>query len=350
MTTDRPEPPGRPSQRRVTMRDVARMAGVSQPLVSIVFRGAPGASEETREHVLRVAAEMGYRRDERARLLRQGRSRLLGIAFEPVQPFHGEILDGLHTAAQEQGYDVVLSAVTPHRAEDAAVEALLRDRCEGLVLLGSALPQARLEDLSVTLPIVSVTRAVDSDTVDSVTNDDHHGAVLAVEHLAGLGHRRIAYIDADRVAGGAQRRAGYRDAMKSAGLAAEVTVVPGGASEAEGAAALVHILAQRPAPTAVIAFNDRCAVGVISQARASGIVVPRDLSVIGFDDSEQAALPYINLTTLDQDPCLLARTAVELVLRRLEATANGTTVAAQHVVLPTSLIHRASTLPPTINA
>lgn len=340
-----PEAPGRPPGRRVTMRDVARAAGVSQPLVSIVFRNAPGASEESRAHVLAVAAELGYRRDERARLLRQGRSRLLGVAFEPVQPFHGEILDGLHTAARERGYDMVLSAVTPHRAEDAALDALLRDRCEALVLLGNALPQDRLEQISATLPVVSVTRAFDSAAFDSVATDDHRGAVLAVEHLLGLGHRRIAYIDADREAGGARRRAGYQDAMTAAGLGDQMLVVRGAASEAGGAAAITQLLAQDLGPSAVMAFNDRCAVGVISQARTLGRCVPQDLSVVGFDDSEQASLPYLDLTTLAQDPRLLARTAVELALRRLDATAEDTAVTGEHVVLPAQLVTRSSTAP-----
>ncbi len=329
------------------MRDVARVAGVSQPLVSIVFRDVPGASEETRAHVLAVAAELGYRRDERARLLRQGHSRLLGVAFEPVQPFHGEILDGLHTAAQERGYDVVLSAVTPHRAEDAALDALLRDRCEALILLGSALPQTRLEQISLTLPVVSVTRAFDAQAFDSVAADDHRGAVLAVEHLLDLGHRRIAYIDADREAGGARRRTGYQEAMTAAGLGD--LIVPGGASEAEGAAAITGLLDRDPAPTAVMAFNDRCAVGVISQARVLGRCVPEDLSVVGFDNSEQASLPYIDLTTLAQDPRQLARTAVDLALRRLDAAAEDSAVPGEHVVLPAQLVTRTSTAPVAVS-
>ncbi len=335
---------GRP--RRVTMRDVARAAGVSQPLVSIVFRGAPGASEETRAHVLAVAEQLGYRRDERARLLRQGQSRLLGVAFEPVQPFHGEILDGLHAAAQEHDYDVVLSAVTPHRGEHAAVEALLRDRCEALILLGSSLPQDHLDRIGATLPVVSVTRALTTQACDSVATDDHRGAVLAVEHLISLGHRRIAYIDADREAGGQGRRVGYRDAMTAAGLADQALIVPGGASEAEGAAALTRMLGSDPSPTAVIAFNDRCAVGVIGQAQALGRSVPEELSVIGFDNSEQASLPYIELTTLAQDPRLLASTAIDMILRRLGTTANAP--AADHVELPTLLVQRASTSQATI--
>ena len=344
-TSTSQDAPGRPSGRRVTMRDVARAAGVSQPLVSIVFRNVPGASEETRAHVLAVAAELGYRRDERARLLRQGRSRLLGVAFEPMQPFHGEIVDGLHLAAQEHGYDIVLSAITPHRAEDVAVEALLRDRCEVVILLGSSLPQDRLEHLSRTLPVVSVTRTVTSEAIASVATDDHRGMVLAVEHLISLGHQRIAYIDANREAGGQDRRAGYQDTMTAAGLADQALIVAGGASEAEGAAAITELLSQDPAPTAVIAFNDRCAVGVISQARALGHSVPEDLSVVGFDDSEQASLPYIDLTTLAQDPQQLAHTAVELALRHLTTAATGTPAPGEHIVIPSRLVARTSTAP-----
>jgi LacI family transcriptional regulator len=119
--------------------------------------------------------------------------------------------------------------------------------------------------------------------------------------------------------------------------------VPGAASEAEGAAALSRLLARDPAPTAVIAFNDRCAVGVISQARLLSRSVPQDLSVVGFDDSEQASLPYLDLTTLAQDPRLLARTAVDLALRRLDATAED--AAGEHVVLPARLVRRTSTGP-----
>ncbi|MFE7632360.1 LacI family DNA-binding transcriptional regulator, partial [Kocuria sp. NPDC057446] len=256
-----------------------------------------------------------------------------------------EILDGLHRAARGHGYDVVLSAVTGSRPEEDAVEALLRDRCEALVLLGSALPQNRLEQISATLPVVSATRACDAESLDSVAADDHRGAVLAVEHLLGLGHRRIAYVDADREAGGARRRAGYLAAMASAGLHAGVQLVPGAASEAGGAAALTRVLALDPAPTAVIAFNDRCAAGVIGQARLLGRSVPGELSVLGFDDSDQASLPYLDLTTLAQDPDLLARTAVDLALRRLEATAEGAPVTGEHVVLPTRLVARTSTGP-----
>src|ERR671921_1573425 len=125
--------------RRTTLADVAARAGVSVPLVSIVMRGAPGASAATRERVRRAADELGYRPDSRARLLRSARSRLLGVVFGVQHAFHGDLLSGLYDAAGAVGYELALSAVTPGRDEQHAVAGLLRDRCEALVLLG---PQA----------------------------------------------------------------------------------------------------------------------------------------------------------------------------------------------------------------
>jgi len=122
---------------RLTMADVAKAAGISTALVSIVMRGVPGASDATRARVLRIADELGYVPDERARKLRQSRSRVLGVAFELQQPFHGDLVERLYAAAAAHGYDIALSAVAPTRDEPTAVEALLRERCEAVVLLGS---------------------------------------------------------------------------------------------------------------------------------------------------------------------------------------------------------------------
>lgn len=323
------------------MHDVARAAGVSQPLVSIVFRGVPGASEETRAHVLAVAAELGYRRDERARLLRQGRSRLIGVTFGPDQPFHGQVLDGLYAAAAEQSYDLTLAAVTAHRAEGEAVEALLRDRCEAVVLLGPVLPESELAAVAATVPVVAVSRSLDHPAFDSVAIDDRLGAEQGLQHLADLGHRTVAWIDVPDEAGNPLRRVGFETACTTAGVTP--VVVAGAASEAGGAAALDLVLADHPEVTGIIAFNDQCAAGVVGQARYRGRAVPDDLSVIGFDDSDQARLPYLQLTSLSQDPQALAHSAIGLALRRIDATG---TVSARHQVLSTRLVVRSSTARP----
>ena len=186
------------SGRRLTLADVAARAGVSVPLVSIVMRDAPGASAATRERVRRIAEELGYRPDSRARLLRSARSRLIGVVFAVQQPFHGDLVSGLYTAADNADYELTLSAVTPGRDERRAVTSLLQDRCEALILLGPHAPTSYLADLATRKPIVVVARPVRHRAVDVIRTDDAAGLGQAVDHLVGLGHSRIAHIDGGR--------------------------------------------------------------------------------------------------------------------------------------------------------
>src|SRR3954467_2363837 len=125
-----------PSGRRLTLADVAARAGVSVPLVSIVMRDAPGASAATRERGRRIAEELGYRPDSRARLLRSARSRLIGVVFAVQQAFHGELVSGLYPAADAAAYEPALGPAPPGRDARRAVGSLLQDRCEALILLG----------------------------------------------------------------------------------------------------------------------------------------------------------------------------------------------------------------------
>ena len=170
------------------MHDVAARAGVSQSLVSIVMREAPGAGAATRERVLRIADELGYRPDTRAQLLRRGNSRLLGVVFGVQHAFHGDLVAGLYRAAGPLGYQLALSAVTPDRDEAAAVADLLGDRCEALLLLGAQSTPGELGRLAGIAPVVAVARAVRHSDVDVVRTADADGLGRAVDHLVGLGH------------------------------------------------------------------------------------------------------------------------------------------------------------------
>src|SRR6185312_15573509 len=295
--------------RRPTLADVAARAGVSTALVSIVIREMPGASAATRERVLAAADELGYRPDIRARLLRRSRSRLLGVVFGVQHAFHGDLVGGLYTAADRVGYELALSAVTPARDERRAVGSLLQDRCEALVLLGPQAPVAYLAELAARLPVLVVARAVRHRALDVVRTDDAEGLAQAVDHLAGLGHRRIAHVDGGRAPGAAERRRGYRAAMARHGLSPQALVVPGGLTEDDGATAARLLLdASLDAalrPTAVTVFNDRCATGVLDVLRSSGVRVPGEMSVVGFDDSRLARLSHVDLTTIAQDATTL---------------------------------------------
>ncbi|WP_432574855.1 LacI family DNA-binding transcriptional regulator, partial [Kineococcus sp. SYSU DK005] len=223
--------------RPVTMADVAERAGVSRALVSIVLRGVPGAGPASRERVLRAAAELDYHPDQRARLLGAARSRTLGVVHDLHQPFHGELVEALYAAlgrgaAGERGWRLVLEPAARSRREAGAVRALLDQRCEALLLLGPTLPRADLARLAARVPVVVLARAVRGVDVDVVRTDDEAGARLAVQHLAGLGHRRIAHLHGGRAPGAAERRAGYRAAVRAAGL--EPELVAGGLGEAAG--------------------------------------------------------------------------------------------------------------------
>lgn len=323
--------------RRPTLTDVATRAGVSKSLVSIVMRDEPGASDETRRRVLAAAEQLGYHPDSRARLLRSGRSRLLGVVFGIQHGFHADLVTDLYTAARETGYELALSAVTPDRAETEAITGLLQDRCEALILLGPQSSTASLTRLATRLPVVAIARPIRSAAVDVVRTADAEGLRLAVDHLAGLAHRRIAHIDGGRAAGAADRRRGYRDAMRRYGL--EPRLVPGGLTEEDGAAAARALLDDLP--TAVTVFNDRCATGVLDVLARSGTRVPDDISVVGYDDSRLARLAHINLTTIAQDTATMTRLAVARAIDRV----GEVPITDRELVVPPRLVVRGTTGP-----
>lgn len=322
----------------VTMADVAERAGVSRALVSIVFRGVPGASAATRDRVLRAAEELSYRPDQRARLLGRSRSRMVGVVFGLRHEFHSELVEALYQEGDQTGYDLALGATVPSRDESRAVQSLLDYRCEALVLLGPRLSRSSLEELAERLPVVVVARALRSRVVDVVRSDDVAGARLAVQHLAGLGHEAIVHVDGQRAAGAAERRRGYRSAMRDLGLQDQTRLVPGGLTEEDGENAAQRMFAEGM-PTAVTAFNDHCAVGLMAAARELGVLIPDQLSVVGYDDSHVAGLSSVALTTVAQDAPALAGSALELVLNRIEG---GSQERSEIVVPPRLVVRRTS--------
>jgi DNA-binding LacI/PurR family transcriptional regulator len=335
---------GRP--RTPTMADVAAAAGVSRALVSIVFRDQPGASAATRGRVRAAADQLGYAPDHRARLLSRSRTRLIGVVFGLHHEFHGEVVEALYAAAAPRGYEIALGGTAPGRDETTAVTSLLSYRCDALVLVGSAMTGAALADLAARVPLVVLARKVAGTTGDVVRTDDVGGGLLATRHLLDLGHRDIAHVGGGRASGGRERRAGYQRALRAADSALGPRLVTGGLTEAEGARAAESILAEhragtRALPTGVVAFNDRCALGLVTALRSDGVDVPGDLSVVGYDDSRVARLPWVDLTTIRQDTSVLAAEAVRLAVDRIEAPG-----PPRDVVVAPELIVRGSTASP----
>jgi DNA-binding LacI/PurR family transcriptional regulator len=333
-----PVPAGR--GRRPRLSDVAARAGVSAGLVSLVLRRQPGPSEQTRGRVLDAARELGYRADRTASLLARRRSQHLGVVMDVRNTFHAELVADIDAAATQRGYDLVLSALTPTRDERTATEILLDFRCEGLILIGPEDRAGWLSALGQELPVVAIGRRLRSASVDVVRAADDLGVAEAVAHLASLGHRDIAFVDGGRGTIAADRRRGYRQAMSRHGLAGQVRVIPGDHTEEAGVRAAPALL-DGPT-TAVIASNDRCAVGLLDRLARLGVSVPGSMSVVGYDDSMLARLGHVDLTTVSQDAPRQADEAVTLLAERLD---DGR-AEPREVVLPPRLVLRSTTAPP----
>jgi DNA-binding LacI/PurR family transcriptional regulator len=324
------------------MADVAERAGVSRTLVSFILDGKPGASEETRQRVLAVAGEIGYRPDSAARLLAQGRSRTIGVLTDVHQLFQAELVTNIYPAAENCGYDMLLSANLHDHAESTFIESLLSHRCGSLILLGPRSTHDYLKKLATRVPTVVVGRRlahVDSDTMlATVRTNDAKGMRLAVDYLVDLGHRDIHHVDGGDDPGSADRRRAYRTAMRHHGLADRIAVIPGAHNEQAGAAAARAMLDAGTLPTAVLAGNDRCALGLLDVFTRAGVDIPGELSLIGYDDSHLSDNPRIDLTTIHQDAAGLAEHAVRQAVAMLEGRSE-----ADDVVLEPKLVVRSTT-------
>jgi DNA-binding LacI/PurR family transcriptional regulator len=326
------------------MGDVAARAGVSRQLVSLIFLNAPGASSESRARVLEAAAELGYQPDAGARALRRGRSRSLGVLFQPKHTSEADVVGGIYPAAHRVSYNVVLSALTPARDEETAVAELLGYRCEALILIGAHMGLDDLRRLAAQLPVVSVGGGVPEGETgcDVVRSAGDVGVAQAVDHLVQLGHRHIAYVHGQRMPSAKIRQQGYLQAMARHGLPPRVVTIPEDYIEESGADAAKTLLQDETLPTAVVAGNDHAALGLIHTLLRAGVKVPEQISVTGFDDSRVAQLSYVDLTTVHQDGSEMGRFAVEAALARI----TGARTTPTEVVVSPTLVVRGSTAPP----
>jgi DNA-binding LacI/PurR family transcriptional regulator len=327
--------------RRPRLEDVAADVGVSTASVSLVLRGVAGPSAETRERVLAAATRLGYRPDRTASLLARRRTHLLGVPVVLRDAFRAELAEEVQVAADERGYSVALGAVTAVHEEDRVVETLLDLRCEALLLLSPELGTDALAELGGRVPVVVVGRHVEPAGFDVVRVADDEGVGQAVDHLVGLGHRDLVHVDGAGAPMAADRRSGFLAATRRHGLAT-ARVLPGGYDEAAGAAAARALLDEPVLPTAVLAANDRSAIGLLDVFLRAGVRVPSEVSVVGYDDSALARLAHIDLTTVSQEAGAQAVHAVEAAVERLD----GDRPAPREVVLSPRLVVRGTTGPP----
>jgi DNA-binding LacI/PurR family transcriptional regulator len=323
---------------RPTIRNVAERAGVSKSLVSLVLRGSPHVSEHRRQAVLQAARELGYRPNAVARSLVEGRTHLVGALVADLHnPFYAEFLDGLQESLHGDGLRMLIGNSQWDPAfEDEAVEAFLELRVDGLVLLGIApTSETLIEATSYTPTVVVGERDIELEGVDIVVDDDQLGARLAIDHLVGFGHKRIAHIEGPRPS----RCEGYLVAMRRHSLAPYIMVETADSSEEGGKQAALALLTRDPGPTAIFAGNDVVALGVLAAAAELGLKVPDDLSVVGYDNTQLSASGQISLTSVDQPRRTMGRSAAALLSDRIGDPAK---VARLRQVTPELIVRRST--------
>jgi LacI family transcriptional regulator len=340
-----------PTTRRVTIADVARRAGVSTSAVSKVLRNARGVSPGMRERVRATMTELGYRPHAAARGMR-GRTYTVGVLLDNIRnAFFADLLEGVTEELSDSEYTVLVGAAGFAPGDQARVaHAMVDRRMDGLILIAPGIPRDEVAATARHVPTVVIGHHDRGAEFDSVVDDDATGGGLVVDHLVALGHRRIAHVSAlGNSAGGWARRPevalteGYREAMRRHGLAEHEQIVRVRFSEEFGHQAGLRLLTAGSRPTAILVGADVAALGVFRAAGELGLAIPDDVSLVGFNNTAVAALPPVQLTSVDQAGHAMGAAAARLLLERVE----GRRTRAQLVsVSPQLVVRRTTARPP----
>jgi LacI family transcriptional regulator len=332
---------------RMTIRQIADLAGVSIATVSRVLNGRDDVAPETRHLVRQVIREHGYTANRSARGLSAGRTGLIGILVPMVFPaYFAGILAGAAEALTERDLPIALSPTGGEHDREVSVIDRLHGLTDGALII---LPEEsgeeleRLQDNGYRFVVIDPLMPL-AERIPSVSAAHTSGADQAMQHLLALGHRRIAHIAGPSGwVATEDRRRGYHAALAAAGILPDPALTVDTTPEiAHGQDAAAHLLNLPDPPTGILCFNDNNAIGAIQAARARGLRVPEDLSIVGFDDVETATVVTPKLTTVRQPLAEMGRTGVSLLMRLLD----GERFETLHVELATRLVVRESTAPP----
>lgn len=334
------------------MNDVAAAAGVAQSTVSRVLNDAPlsvRVSAATRERVLAIADELGYRPHPIARALRGAPTMMIGAIVRDITDwFFAATIEALSGQAQEYGYSVVLAHARAAADEALKLTAVLEARhCDAIILLGDFRGQRRLvQDLrNARVPVVGLWQGSERGRPFPVVGvNNRTGIQASLGHLLELGHRRVAYVGSDRLGDMEEREAAFLETLEEAGVPLPEGYLQLVANTIDGGqAALGALLAQDPRPTAIVAASDLLALGLIRAAYDRRVVVPDDLSIVGFDDIPQLAASVPALTTVRMPIQEIVAAGLQITVGESRWTGEG---RAPRRVFEPSLVVRQSTAPP----
>jgi len=336
--------------RRPTINDVARRAGVSKSLVSLVMRRSDMVSPARREAVLAAARELGYRPNAIARSLAEARTRTIGVIVSDLRnPWYVDILDGFSHVLRAGGFRVLIGGgqLAGRQVDRTVVEAFLDLRVEGLCVVGVLPYDEAFAEAMMSVPaVVTSSHSYELPFVDSVVNDDEDGTRQATEHLIALGHQRIAHIGGGPDGVAQARLRGYERAMHSRGLGKHITVEVCDYDEPSGYAAASRLLGAQRQPTAIVAVNDLAAVGAMSAAGDVGLVLPAGLSVTGYDNTSLAAVGHLSLSSVDPRSTDIGGLAGRRIMTRIEGGEHSARDVGQRDLIPPVLVVRRSTTHP----
>lgn len=332
---------------KVTISDIAQMAGVSKATVSrVINEKSAGVGEETRRRILQIIETTGYLPNSLARSIVVAQTHTLGLVIPDVgNPFFPQIVQGIVRCARENGYTVFLCTSDNNpEMEDASLMSLIKQRVDGVVLISSA--QARSEGLAHLkrhgVPVVLVDRFVGDDRDQaSVVIDNRGGTREAVTHLLRGGHTRLAFLGGtEGVYSTTERLRGFRDAVVERGLRMEDMVVSFGHYDIpSGVELMERLLDTHPEVTAVMAGCDLIGIGALKACRQRGVQVPERIELVGFDGIEMAEVYEPPLSTVAQPIEIIAQEAIRLLL----ALIDGDESARRHIVVDPRLTLRATT-------
>lgn len=336
------------SQKVARIQDVARIAGVSTATVSRALSHPEKLTDATRDAVFEAIRETGYRVNRAASTLRKQRANAVLVLVPDLgNPFFSQILAGISARLSEQDVSVLITDSTQLPAGDTALSGYFLDgRIDGMISLDGGLSDAHLDSFAqagVAGRILCACEWVEGAAMPSVRSDNFKGAQLAIRHLHDLGHRRIAHVTgpADNVLTHARREGMMAERQRLGLHTPPEWIIRGDFSLASGQAAARRILAMQDRPTAVFCASDQVAFGLISELTSLGVRVPKDISVIGFDDIELAQHFIPALSTIRQDRLALGRRAADLMLDCLSGS--GLVDPAVVETIDVALIARAST-------